>query len=215
MTKSSIMIDLDDARSEAIAEVLSNKTSKRILQAIAEGEKSASDVASQLNLPLNTVTYNLKKLIDAGFIERSKGFFWSSKGKKMELYKAANKKIVIMPKQMVKGILPVIVFAGLAAFGVKWWTESQIQSGAVIDNAVSEEMAIFAGETLKAADSFSATAEAAPRAMTDVSGGVAGLCSNETILNIAQSAWLWFFVGALFALLFYLIWNFMRRERLC
>jgi len=69
------MIDLDDVRSERIAEVLSNKTSKKVLQALAEGEKSASDIAGVLNLPLNTVTYNLKKLTEVDLPYEGYGHF--------------------------------------------------------------------------------------------------------------------------------------------
>ncbi len=209
MANSSIMIDLDDVRSERIAEVLSNKTSKKVLQALAEGEKSASDIATQLKIPLNTVTYNLKKLDEAGLIERAKGFFWSSKGKKMELYKVANKKIVIMPKQMVKGVLPVVVFAGLAAVGIKLWTSAKIQSGEMVRSFARDEGVLSI--TQEAGDA--AAGVAAPKAMADASQGVAGLCSNEVVLSIAQSAWLWFLVGAFSALLVYLIWNFTRRKR--
>jgi DNA-binding transcriptional ArsR family regulator len=210
MSSNSIMIDLDDARSERIAEVLSNKTSKKILQALAEGEKSASDVASQLKLPLNTVTYNLKKLTEAGLIEKAKGFFWSQKGKKMEMYKVANRKIVIMPKQMVKGILPAVIVTGIAAIGIKLWTFARIQSGEMVTNFVKDE------GTLKIATESASDAVgsgvAAPRAMMDASQGIAGLCGNETVLNIAQSTWLWFFTGALIALFVYLVWNFWRRR---
>lgn len=187
------MIDLDDARSEAIAEVLSNKTSKKVLGALAEGEKSASDIASSLKLPLNTVGYNLKKLVDAGLIERSKGFFWSSKGKKMELYKVANKKIVIMPKQMVKGILPVALVSLVAAVGIRQWTLSSLQS-ANVERA-----------TLKAADFYQA-AGSAPTVMAEASN-----FGSATVVNLAQSAWLWFLVGAFFALFVYLIWNLRRK----
>ena len=194
MTKSSILIDLDDARSEAIAEVLSNKTSKKILSVLAGGEKSASDVAAKLDLPLNTASYNLKKLVEAGLVERSKGFFWSRKGKKMELYKVANKKIVIMPKRMVKGIVPVLVFAGLAALGVRWWTQSRISAEDVVENFAKNDGLLRA------------TGGVGEAAM-----GVADLCNNTTVLFIAQSAWLWFLVGALSALLVYLIWNWKKK----
>ncbi len=198
MTKSSILIDLDDARSEAIAEVLSNKTSKKILSVLADGEKSASDVAAKLDLPLNTASYNLKKLVEAGLIERSKGFFWSRKGKKMELYKVANKKIVIVPKQMVKGVVPVLIFVGLAALGVRWWTQSRIHGGDVTRNVAVEEAALRASDALQVAGGELAT---------DAANGI----NSTTVLSIAQSAWLWFLVGALSALLVYLIWNWRKK----
>ena len=111
MTKSSIMIDLDDERSSKIAEVLSNKTSKKILGALAEGEMSETESANILKVPLNTVHYNVKKLEGAGLIEKVKGFLWSVKGKRMHKYRVVNKKIVISPKRMIKNIIPVSIIA--------------------------------------------------------------------------------------------------------
>jgi len=184
MTKSSILIELDDARSEA---------------------SSASEVADKLKIPLNTVSYNLNKLVKSGLIEQSKGFFWSRKGKKMERYKIANKRIVIMPKQMVKGVLPAVIFAGLAALGVKLWTQNRIESGAAVESMAE------GGRMLKATqEAGTAAFDAAPFAMREASQGAAGLCTNEIIIGLAQSAWLWFLVGALSALFVYLIWNFFR-----
>lgn len=208
MANSSIMIDLDDERSGKIAEVLSNKTSKKILQALAEGEKSASDVAEKLSLPLNTVTYNLKKLVDAGLIERAKGFFWSSKGKKMELYKVANKKIVIVPKQMAKGLLPAVIVTGLAAIGIKFWTSAKLQSAE--SSATLNFLARGSGALQESYDSVAGAA--APKALSEVSHGIMGLPQNDLALNLAQSAWLWFITGALFALFVYLIWNLARKK---
>ena len=104
--KSSIEVDLDDPRAARIAEVLSSKTAKRILNLIAQkGEMSGSDIAEELNMPLNTVTYNLKKLSEAGLIEKARAFFWSSKGKRMEIYKVSNKKIIITPRSAPQAVL--------------------------------------------------------------------------------------------------------------
>lgn len=104
----SIQFDVDDPRSSKIAEAIANKTAKKILNILAEGEKSASDIASELDAPLNTVTYNLSKLVEAGLVEKSKKFFWSSKGKKMEFYKLSNKRIIISPKSWGKKIAPIV-----------------------------------------------------------------------------------------------------------
>jgi inhibitor of cysteine peptidase len=120
--KSSINIDLDDPRAGKIAEVMSNKTAKAILNALAEKEMTPSDISKELDIPLNTVTYNLQKLVDAGLVGKVKKMFWSSKGKRMEIYKVLNKRIIISPKMMsrkvvasILGVLAILVIA-LAAF---------------------------------------------------------------------------------------------------
>ncbi len=109
MANSSINFDLNDPRSGKIAEALSNKTAKKILHLLSEGELSGSEIAERLGAPLNTISYNLNKLVDAGLVERAKKFFWSSKGKRMEIYKLANKKIVISPRILTgRVIAPVL-----------------------------------------------------------------------------------------------------------
>ena len=47
-------------------------------------------------MPMNSVQYNISKLLEAGLIEEAKSW-WSVKGKKMPTYKVANKLIVISP----------------------------------------------------------------------------------------------------------------------
>lgn len=112
-----IMMNLDDARSKKVAEVLKSSTCKRILDYLADHkERSEEDIAKDLVMPLNTLEYNLKKLVESGLVEKSKNFFWSKKGKKINLYKPANRHIVISPKKrpdmnLLKTILPVIIAA--------------------------------------------------------------------------------------------------------
>ena len=98
------MLDLNDPRAGEIAEAMANKTAKKVLALLAEKEMSGSEIASSLKIPLNTVGYNLKKLVSAGLVEKTKKIFWSSRGKKMEIYKLANKRIIISPKTIAKGI---------------------------------------------------------------------------------------------------------------
>lgn len=108
MSEKYFNIDIDDPRASKIAEVMSNKTSKRILSLIAEKELTASEIAAELDLPLNTVGYHIEKLLEAGLIEKSKNFFWSIKGKKMPTYRLSNKKILISPKKLIPQV-PIAV----------------------------------------------------------------------------------------------------------
>ena len=105
-------VDLYDPRSAAIAEVMTNKTCKKILELVTEKEMSESDIASSLNIPLNTVGYNIKKLLEAGLIEKSKVYFWSVKGKRIPTYRISNKKIIISPKRLISAV-PIAMFAGI------------------------------------------------------------------------------------------------------
>ncbi|MCL6500851.1 MAG: helix-turn-helix domain-containing protein, partial [Candidatus Pacearchaeota archaeon] len=91
MSKKYLMVSLEDPRTRKIAAVLSNKTCKKIIDMLAEKEASKSEIAKALKIPLNTTEYNVNKLVEAGLIEKSKNYFWSAKGKKIEIYKISNK----------------------------------------------------------------------------------------------------------------------------
>ena len=112
MSDKYIMVSLDDKKSKDIANVLSNDTSRKLLDYLSDHDKVAPvDLSKKLNIPISTVTYNLKHLRENGLIE-SKDFAWSDKGKKVELYSLARKLILIAPKgynwkESLKKILPV------------------------------------------------------------------------------------------------------------
>ncbi len=118
-------MNLNDKRSKKIAEVMGNKTSKKIIDYLSyNSEKSEEDIAKALDMKINTVEYNLKKLLDSGLVEKSKKFFWSKKGKKIPLYKLAKKHIVISPKNSrpnfagLKTIIPVIIALALVVASI-------------------------------------------------------------------------------------------------
>ena len=109
-----ILMGLDEAGD--LGEVLKNKTSKKILNFLGDvREASEKDISDKLDMPINTVEYNLKKLIKARLVERTKNFFWSVKGKKIPMYKLAKKHIIIGTKKpnlnYIKTLLPVFIAA--------------------------------------------------------------------------------------------------------
>jgi DNA-binding transcriptional ArsR family regulator len=125
MEETYLNVDLNDDRAKYIAEVLGNKTCKKILELLARKDLTVTDIAKELDVPLNTVDYNIKKLIKSGLIEQV-DYFWSVKGKKMPVYRVANKKIVISPRDsfIKKTILPsflISLFGGLGVYLVGRW----------------------------------------------------------------------------------------------
>ena len=118
MTQKYLMLDVDDPRANAIADVLANKTCKKILGLLAERELSESELASALHVPLNTINYNVKKLASAGLIESSRSL-WSSKGRAVKVYRVSGKKIVISPKTMIRGLVPALAALIVATFGLR------------------------------------------------------------------------------------------------
>ena len=114
-----VLMNLDDENSKKVADVLSNPTCKRILNYLGDvKDASQKDISDGLNIPLNTLDYNMKKLIASGLVEKTKNFFWSTKGKKIPMYKLAKKHIIISPKDhkpdlnLLKTLLPIILAIG-------------------------------------------------------------------------------------------------------
>jgi len=203
MPEKYLMLDLDDERIRKIADVISNKTAKKILDLLAEGNLSETDIASKLGMPLNTVEYNLKKLEEVGLVEKAKEFFWSTRGKKIPTYKLSKKSIVISTKRKIPSILPSLIVTFLAAIGIKIYSSL---------TAIKETAQNLETETvLKAAESAGAAPQAA--------GGIAESAvetAAETATQVSQISQaipeiaLWFLLGGLVAIFIFLIWNYRR-----
>ncbi|MBI2449430.1 winged helix-turn-helix transcriptional regulator [Candidatus Pacearchaeota archaeon] len=179
MTKS-IMIDLDDPRTGKIADVISNKTSKKILSLLSEQELSETYISKNLGIPLNTVGYSIDKLEQAGLIEKSKDFYWSAKGKKIHKYKVSNKRIIISPKSMIRGIIPSVIAVVLLALGIKIFSASQVATN---DSTLASS---GTSEAMKAIEPYAV---------------------SQIVPALSNMAWAWFLLGALTAILIFILWN--------
>ncbi|MBI2451935.1 winged helix-turn-helix transcriptional regulator [Candidatus Pacearchaeota archaeon] len=189
MAQNSIMVELEDPRAEVIAEVLTNKTAKKILGLLSEREMSGSEIANELGVPINTISYNMKKLIDSGIAEKTNKILWSVKGRKMDIYRIVNKRIVISPRQRFKGILPALIGSVLVAFGLKIWSDARSVGVAkrqieVTSDILAQRAGEFAAETAT---------------------------KGQSILDlflINENIWIWFLIGALTGLTIFIVWNF-------
>lgn len=79
-----------------IARLLSNETSIRILNLLYKKAMSAGDLAEELQVRLNTLKYNLDSLLEVGLI-RVRQIKWSRKGRKVNIYEAVDKVIILLP----------------------------------------------------------------------------------------------------------------------
>ena len=108
--------NLEAEKSKEVAEIISNKTCRKIIDYLKEKEASETNIAKTLNLPLTTVHYNIQKLLKNGFIE-VKNFFWSEKGNKVNIYKASNKVFVFAqkPSKYMENKLRVVLLSLIPA----------------------------------------------------------------------------------------------------
>lgn len=186
MTKS-IMIDLEDPRTDKIADVISNKTSKKILSTLAEQELTETELSKNIGIPLNTIGYSIDKLEEVGLIEKAKDFLWSTKGKKIHKYKISNKRIVITPKSMLRGIIPSVITVALITLGIKIFNTSKVVTN---DSTLASG---GASEALKAVPAI-------PQ------------YSGQIYQAVSSSSWAWFLLGALTALLILVLWNIKKQD---
>ena len=191
------MVDLDDPRTSKIAESLGSDSCKKILEALSDKDMSETDLSEKLGMPLNTVGYNLNKLVDSGLVEKAKEFFWSVKGRKIKMYTLSNKKIVISPKTMAKGVVPAIVAAALGVVGLRMFYSESYLGGTAMQRTSD-----LAEPVVKAAGDVG---EAFPMA-----AGAAEAVSGSTSV-IASQPWLWFGVGAVCAIVVFTLWQRFRK----
>ena len=180
MAEKFIMVSLEDEKAKKLAEVISSKTSRKILDYLSENEGSESDIAKNLNLPISTVHYNIQNLLKNNLVE-VKDFYWSDKGNKVNVYKIAKKLIVIAPKgssnikNKLKEILPIAIIVSFIGVLINYHVR--------ITNQVFEsKIASDVGERVLASPML-------------------------TIRQTNYNYGLWFIAGAIFAIILYLIWN--------
>lgn len=189
-----MLVSLNDEKSKVIAEVLASSTCRKIINHLAEHkEASQKDLSDNLNLPMNTIDYNIKKLLSSGFILKRKNFFWSAKGKKIVMYWLSNKSVVISHKKSVsdkiKSIVPAFILA--AAGSVALWIYEKITSIQRGGEILAENMVQKSAETY------------APAVASDAASASANIITSQPL-------WLWFIFGALVAIFIISIINWRK-----
>jgi DNA-binding transcriptional ArsR family regulator len=190
--KKFILISIEDDLSRKIAGVLGSKTSKKIIDLLAENlQLSEKDISNRLNIPLNTVEYNLKKLVACEMIEKAKDFFWSRRGKKIVMYRLSNKSIIISPKtnkisSKIRTLLPVFLVSGIGAFLIKLFSKKTS-----LINDVEQSGALL----------FS-TKGASELALTPPTPSFISLYSTQP--------WIWFLAGSLLITFLFAILNWKK-----
>jgi len=200
-----ILVSLGDEKAKAISEVIGDKTCNKILDFLAETEATVSDISYKLKMPLNTVDYNIKKLVKAGLIEKGT-HWWSVKGKKMPVYRVSNKQIIISPKKSITKVFAwVIGLTGLTSLTIKQFMGSSKTAGEqimyVARDSVEEAMPML---------SQKATMEVAPAA---VGAGAVNSSGGFLAFVTGLSPWSWFLIGAWFAVLLFFLFTLISERR--
>ncbi len=122
-----ILVSLEDKKAKELANVISNDTSRKILDFLSDRSSTEGEIAKKLNLPASTVHYNVQNLLKQNLIE-VRNFYWSEKGNKVLVYTVSKKLIVIAPKNMriktrLKDLIPVSLAVVVATAIIHFFTE--------------------------------------------------------------------------------------------
>lgn len=204
-----LLVSLNETKSKKLAQAISNESCRKILDYLADHEATESELAEKLDIPISTVHYNLKQLQKGGLVAADE-FHYSEKGKEINHYKLANKYIIIAPKstygikEKLKSVLPVALIAAVGAGFIQLFRENMFSSVEMTSGVrMLEEAAMEAAPAVDAVAGTSAVAaDAAPKAAEMVA-------QTSVFSNIA----LWFFIGAVVALLIYLLIDWIRNRK--
>jgi len=119
-----LLVSLKEEESKHLAQVISNKTSRKVLDLLAEKSMTETEISKKLNLPMSTVHYNMQALMQAKLVTAEE-YHYSEKGKEVNHYSLANKYVIIAPKdapsnlrERLKRILPTAIIGAGASGAV-------------------------------------------------------------------------------------------------
>jgi DNA-binding transcriptional ArsR family regulator len=208
MSKESfMMVSLKGDKAKKLAQVMSNPTCMKILEYLAGKEATETQIATDLNIPLSTVHYNMQQLAAAKLVLADE-FHYSDKGREVTHYKLAKQYIIIAPDDddpgfldRLKKFVPVVVITiavGAVLKTMQFFTGTAASSAALsapMDQAaapmayniaadqVAQESARMAVDA--SADSVGG---AAPALMAKMAAPVAAPLANETLNQTAAAA---------------------------
>ncbi len=196
--ESFLLVSLREEKAKKLAQVINNDTCRKILDHLAEAkEGTESSIAKALNLPISTVHYNIRHLLENKLVTVDE-FHYSEKGKEVNHYRLANRLIIISQSEdesfleRLRKVLPLgliaLIGSGLVFTVTKTWNRSYM-SAQFAEKAVRDTIAESAA-SIPAAEPFSAAIFPDP-------------------LQIA----LWFLAGAIFIIVLSLLWKRRRAKK--
>lgn len=184
MTEKIEIFSTDDEKIKSIGELLTNDSSRSILQLLFKEEMTANEIAQKTGVSLQLVKYHINKMKDMGIIKISK-VEKNTKAQDMKYYTATKFAIVILPKTVSEkakeskslmhsfkilykfaGVGIATVSAFFATHSVQNFTivdDLRQNTGSVsLDRTVSEESSFQSGEQAEPDVEFTLEAEPAP-----------------------------------------------------
>jgi DNA-binding transcriptional ArsR family regulator len=170
-----------------VASALSNDKCKRILDHLyRHKDATETELAKALSIPLSTVHYNMKVLVDAQLVNAGT-YSYSSRGKEVTHYKANKNPIVIIQEESQLSMLRAVVPATLLAAGAAAIYQLT-QRAPVAQNDAFYAMSAPADETrmmIEAAPESAMMAKAVPSPEL-ISGATASELASAFVLGVVS-----------------------------
>src|SRR5512136_2794127 len=99
MADNVVVLEPGGEQAQKIAKAMASQTAGDILRLIGEGQKTSTEIADQLSLPMNTAKYHIENLLDAGLISIA-ATKYSVKGREVKVYTLTNQLLIVAPKQL-------------------------------------------------------------------------------------------------------------------
>jgi DNA-binding transcriptional ArsR family regulator len=194
-----LLLSLEEDKAKKLSNVIGSDTCRKILDFLANKDATETEIATTLNIPISTVDYNLKMLVDAGLVKAAE-FHYSQKGKEVNHYSIANKYIIIAPKtteslaNKLRRILPVVAMVAVTGYAIQLFG----RTGAAQFTATNA--------------AAKATAESGMLAAAPMAADLAQTTAAAAVSQPWQIAWL-FILGGLFALGVYAVYSYILSKR--
>ncbi len=191
-----ILLSLDDENTKDVANAVSSKTGKKIIEFLEKEEKATeSEISSKLKIAPSTVNYTIEQLSKAGLIENTH-FHYSQKGKEVKHWALANKLIIIAPKKTqglfdkIKDLIPAFFLTGFGALSI--YFSSYINQDSNLE--MTQEITPFVAKS---------------RVVEDTS---TMLISESNVIEGEPNIALWFFIGAISALILVFLYRVFEKK---
>jgi len=221
-----LMVNLNDSKTKKIAQAIQSNTCKKILDLLAHGPKTETDISKELSMPISTAHYNLSLLVESKLVKADE-YHYSRKGKEMLHYSLANKYVIITPGdaspsflEKLKTIIPVGLIVIAVAYLAQLFTRGSFMASSFSDvsssskSAIAERVAAEAGEVISQKMAPYLAQEAEVAAFDEaINQTVPQLVDKVVYVNNNANLMLYFIAGAIFCLALYLLVEYIRNRK--
>jgi DNA-binding transcriptional ArsR family regulator len=187
MADNVVILEPGDERAQKISKAMASQTASDILQLLAEGQKSLTEITDRLDIPLTTAKYHIENLLEAGLITVAETKY-SVKGREIKIYAVTNQLLIVAPRQSnVRSLLlkyaslfGIVLFGSLVIAMLSPILGQGITAGSSINGATrmaAQESGVTAAKAVT--DGFVQNATMAPEMTAAAAKGVAGFVAQN------------------------------------